>query len=134
MPALIVNNASRQCASMFTGDECMSCRPPKGWERVGTAYQGKCPQGYTMLKKAVSGVCQGHKTPFCCTVNHSGANGDCQDVVVNDAQRQCAFMEDITQCENLPNGWEKAEPQDFWGTVCPSLDYEWRKDTLTCGQ
>lgn len=134
MPALIANHETKECATMFTGDECMSCSEPEGWEVLGNAYSGKCPKNYTVREKEVPGVCKGMETPFCCTVMHSGFKGDCTNVVVNEKERTCAFVENLKKCKQLPQGWEKAKNQGLWGTVCPSIDYEWLNSNLNCGK
>ncbi len=72
------------------------------------------------------------KSSFCCTVNHSGSMGDCEDVVINNIDKKCAFVEDINKCEKLPVNWQQAEEIEFWGKVCPSLDYEWAEKPLDC--
>ena len=32
MPVIVANHELKECATMFTGDDCMTCRPPEGWE------------------------------------------------------------------------------------------------------
>jgi hypothetical protein len=70
-------------------------------------------------------VCTAHKVTFCCTEGHSGALGDCEDVVINKAAEQCAFVEDIGACPSLPRGWEKH------GEDCPY--YEWAENIECLG-
>ena len=72
------------------------------------------------------------KSQFCCTVQHSGSRGDCEDVVVNDVEQKCAFVQDISRCGNLPQNWEQAEETESWGRICPSFDYEWLENPLNC--
>jgi len=72
------------------------------------------------------------KSQFCCTVQHSGSRGDCEDVVVNDVEQKCAFVEDINKCWRLPQNWKQAEETKSWGRICPSLEYGWLDNPLNC--
>ena len=120
-PQLAVNHESKQCAEFVGGDECVSCSPPAGWEILGNLWETECPAGYAQVE--IVPKCTAHKVTFCCTEGHSGAPGDCEDVVVNKAAEQCAFVEDISECPALPNGWETL------GDDCPY--YEWA-DQIKC--
>jgi len=117
-PQLVVNHESKQCAEFVAGDECVSCSPPAGWEVLGNQWETECPAGYTQVE--IVPVCTPHKVTFCCTEGHSGAPGDCEDVVINESAEQCAFVEDIDACPALPGGWEKH------GADCPY--YDWAED------
>jgi hypothetical protein len=122
-PQLMVNHESRQCADYWAGDECMSCSAPAGWEVLeGWRPEVECPDGYTEVE--IDLECTHHKVDFCCTEGHSGAAGDCEDVVISRATRQCAFVEDIGQCPSLPGGWEKH------GENCPYYDWAEEIDCL----
>ena len=132
-PQLVVNHETEECAIFYPGDECMSCSLVEDWEIVDSSSE--CPSDYTEIGELSFEhyICEGRKTQFCCTVGHSGALGDCDDVVVNQAKKQCAFIEDINECEKLSVGWQQAEmdvfwDDVFWGQVCPSLEYEWVDD------
>jgi hypothetical protein len=114
----MVNHESKQCAEFFGGDECVSCSPPAGWEILGALWETECPAGYAQVE--IVPTCTPHKVTFCCTEGHSGAPGDCEDVVINKAAEQCAFVEDIGECPGLPKGWEK------YGEDCPCS--EWAED------
>jgi hypothetical protein len=71
-----------------------------------------------------------NKGEFCCSEGHSGAPGDCEDLVVNDRSKQCAFVDDIQTC-TLPEQWKQAPPsQDPSRWICPS-GYQWI-DPLPC--
>jgi hypothetical protein len=126
-PMMVVNHDTRQCSSMFAGDECMDCFPPEGWESLG--FDGECPADYEVIDK-VDYTCQAFKIQRCCSEGHSGAPGDCEDLAVNDKAKQCAFVEDIHGC-TLPKGWssrpDQAEPRSW---VCPA-NHEWVQD-LKC--
>jgi hypothetical protein len=126
-PVIVVNDDTQQCAMMFAGDECTDCFPAEGWESLGP--EGQCPAGYTMIDN-VDYTCQHFKVQFCCSEGHSGASGDCQDLVVNDESKQCAFIADIQAC-TLPAGWSakpaRVEAPDW---VCPA-EYQWI-DELAC--
>jgi hypothetical protein len=126
-PVIVVNDDTQQCATMFAGDECTDCFPPEGWVSLGP--EGQCPAGYTMIDN-VDYTCQHFKAQFCCSEGHSGAPGDCTDLVVDDKGKQCAFVADIQGC-GLPKGWAtkpaRVEARDW---VCPA-EYEWI-DELAC--
>ncbi len=125
-PQLMVNHESKQCADYWAGDECTSCSAPAGWEVLeGLLPEVRCPDGYTQVE--VDLTCTPHKAGFCCTEGHSGAAGDCQDVVINRGARQCAFVEDIGQCPALPRGWAKH------GENCPYDDWAEEIDCLEQG-
>lgn len=125
---LVVNHETKACATIFGGDECMDCLPPEGWEVLGWSYQAECPEGYTFTE--VEGICTPFKDEFCCTEGHSGAHGDCEDMVVNRVTSRCAFVEDINAC-NLPLGWQD-KPEDIsnYEWACPG-SYSWTED-LAC--
>ena len=117
-PELIVNHEAKQCAEFWGGDECLYCSPPAGWEVLGGLGEAECPDGYTTVE--IEHTCAAAKTPFCCTEGHSGASGDCEDVVIDRVGERCAFVDDINECQGLPGGWEKH------GTDCPY--YDWTDD------
>ncbi len=135
MPVLGVNHETKECVEFFTGDECVYCELPSGWKALGDFRDANCPEGYAVLETfSVDSVCTSAKIDFCCTINHSGAGGDCEDLVVNDVEKKCAFVEDIAECEKLPAGWQSAPIDEFLGRLCPSYDYgyEWLEDYLKC--
>lgn len=121
MPLLMIaNNNSMQCARFLPGDECMDCTPPVGWEVLGP--YSSCPEGYTMV--TVNGNCKGFEQEHCCTEKHSGASGDCQNMVMKNLTKQCAFLTNARDA-SLPAGWMKMPANassSNW--VCP-LDYTW---------
>ncbi len=125
-PLHVVHHGNRQCAEIFGGDECTDCFPPEGWEIVDRSEEAWCPDGYAMVQD-VAYSCQPFKVAFCCSEGHSGAPGDCEDLVVNHRRNQCAFVDDIQGCP-LPERWT-ARPEQVavrdW--VCPA-DYEWVED------
>lgn len=108
----------------------MDCFPPAGWEVLGVADDVPCPADYALVKD-VSYNCQPFKSQFCCSEGHSGVPGNCQDLVVKDRAKQCAFVDNIADCE-LPGGWSKRPdsvgPRSW---VCPA-GYEWL-ESLECG-
>ncbi len=123
---MIVNNDTMQCARSLPGDECMDCTPPEGWKILG--LYGSCPENYTLV--TVRGNCQGFKNERCCTEGHSGAPGDCRNLVKNDLTKECAFVTNAAN-STLTAGWTKmpentSSSSSSW--VCP-LDYTWT--TLT---
>ena len=125
---LVVNHETRECATIFGGDECMDCLPPDGWEVLGWSYQAECPEGYAFTQ--VEETCTPFKNEFCCTERHSGAHGDCEDMVLNRVTLKCAFVDDIHAC-NLPFGWQaKPERTPNYEWACPDL-YRWTED-LAC--
>jgi hypothetical protein len=124
LPAFAVN-AQGQCGEFSMGDECAVCSIPIGWTQVDA-----CPEGQTAVTAQAD--CTPTKNIFCCTNGHSGAGGDCGDVVVDDSARRCAFVEDISACTGLPANWHSATPVEGYGTVCPSLDYTWEGSYIDC--
>ena len=121
MEQAYVNRAENLCARIVMGDECTMCRPPAGWEEVGSDL---CPAGYRQVDDP--SVCAPIKNQFCCSANHSGSEGDCRDVVVNASARTCVMLENLGACPQLPSGWTHPES----GT-CP-LDYRWVGEVLDC--
>jgi hypothetical protein len=61
---------------------------------------------------------------------HSGAPGDCRNLVRNDSAKECAFVKDASN-SSLPFGWLKM-PSDLTSKdwVCP-YDYKWTSVNLT---
>jgi hypothetical protein len=123
---MIVNNNSMQCARFLPGDECMDCTPPEGWEILGP--YASCPESYTLV--TVNGNCKGFEREHCCTENHSGASGDCRNLVRNDLTKECTFVKDASNY-TVPAGWIKM-PENAASSswVCP-LDYTWTTLTAT---
>jgi hypothetical protein len=114
--AIPVNHQTRQCAEILTpGDECGGVILPPGWEYLEPG--AACPDNYTLVDIDVGRY--GYKDPDCCRItSFFGTHGDCQDVVIRDSESQCAFVDDIQNCPNLPDGWKA------WGNYCPD-EYKW---------
>jgi hypothetical protein len=129
-PLLVVNHDSKECAEIFGGDECMDCFPPEGWEILGGSSQAQCPPSYDWIQE-LDYTCQGFKNQRCCTEGHTGAHGSCQDLVINEREKQCAFVETIDTCA-LPKNW-RGKPADLqpvdW--FCPA-EYQWLDRSLDC--
>ena len=117
-PELAVNHENKQCAEFWGGDECVVCSLPEGWEILGRLWETECPADYTTVE--IKSTCRAGKITFCCSEGHSGAPGDCEDVVINKRAEQCAFVEDMGDCPALPHGWE------MHGEDCPY--YDWAAD------
>ena len=128
-PLRVVNHETKECGETFGGDECMDCFPPEGWESLGYAMSVPCPEGYTVVDN-VEYTCQGFKIDRCCSEGHSGAAGDCEDLLITDKEKQCAFVDDVQSCA-LPEGWTSkpaATAAREW--LCPA-GYQWL-ETLSC--
>lgn len=125
-PQFILNEATRECSVFHAGDECVACRVPEGWILMptGTGYQ--CPEGYRKVE--IKPVCYPQKNPFCCTQGHSGAPGNCKDLVINEKEKKCSFVDDIEKCVKLPEGWQRPQGE----LACPSLSYGWPETLLAC--
>lgn len=131
----VVNHTTKQCMYMYAGDECENCSPPEGWEILSNGIRDHhfedCPSGYSRPETIGSGsiapgICVPIKDAFCCSTQHTGArDGDCSDVVINQTEKLCAFVEDIDNCPLLPAGWTKY----VW--LCPS-GYEWVDEGIEC--
>jgi hypothetical protein len=61
----VVNHETKECATIFGGDECMDCLPPEGWGVLGWSYEVKIPADYTLTQ--VKEICNLFKNEFCCT-------------------------------------------------------------------
>ncbi len=128
-PYVIINKETKECYITILGDDCSWCNPPAGWEVQGVATADAnhaCPDGYTRIEK-LQMECNRYKNQFCCSgYSH---HGNCEDMVVNEAQQSCAFVEDIQAC-NLPAGWSKRpESIDERSWVCP---YSQWTENITC--
>lgn len=127
-----VNRMTGECYSAFGGDECYSCEVPEeglpqGWE---LSKDSKCPNWCEMLSAEEAPElqeCGPLKSSFCCTEAHSGRGGDCEDMVINDLENKCAFVEDINNCETLPTDWRSREEKE----IC-AINYTWMSETLEC--
>ncbi|MCD4693983.1 hypothetical protein K8R62_01355 [bacterium] len=126
MPRYAINEETKECSEFFMGDECMYCDPPSGWDII---EEFECPNGYAEVEE--DSVCELSKTDFCCTAGHSGLNGNCEDLIINEVKQKCAFVEDIDKCNNLPESWEEAVKDSYWGKICP-FDYDWLEDEMDC--
>lgn len=116
-PAKVVNHITKECGMMYTGDECETCVPTKGWEILN----GECPQGYIELDKWIPYYsCTYRETPYCCSEDHNGAQGTCLNLVVNPITKQCALnFENKILAAPYRIGWI---PSPFF--MC-SKNYEW---------
>jgi hypothetical protein len=121
-PRPVVNPETRECALVVPGDECGDLVLPAGWQYLEPASDGNCPADYAVVELQAEWA--GFKIPRCCTAGHSGASGDCTDMVVQEKDHLCAFVEDLSACPALPEGWAKSGP------LCPQ-DYNWLDD-LAC--
>lgn len=126
-PTYGVNPETKECSEFILGDECTSCVMPEGWEEID---EFECPDGFTEVP--VEPICTSVKNSFCCTAGHSGSQGNCEDLVVNEVEQKCAFVEDINQCNELPDNWEVAQEREFLGKICP-YDYTWLEEYIDCG-
>jgi len=127
-PEIIVNDTFRQCSEFFAGDECSYCEPPAGWRSLGYGSLESCPSDYSVV--SVSGICWSGRNPFCCTEGHSGAPGDCENMIRNDSSMECAFLENASNC-TLPAGWiRRPELMPIYEWTCP-LDYNWTSVNCT---
>ncbi len=125
-PVYGVNHQTKECAEFFMGDECVACRLPDGWVVIGRGMKNLCPGGYKTVK--VRSVCFPQKNPFCCSKGHSGAPGNCKDLVINEKEKKCAFLDNIEKCRVIPEGWQRPRGEN----VCPFEGYRWLGNLLTC--
>jgi|GEM_PF-4441561 len=126
-PEIIVNNATMQCSHFMAGDECTMCEIPQGWTSLGYGVT-QCPPGYAETTASV--ICTPGRNEFCCSQGHSGADGNCTDMVENSLMGQCAFVENApgAQACILPPDWQKKPAGGQW--LCPT-GYSWTN--VTCG-
>jgi len=125
-PAIVANHATGECARFFGGDECMDCIPPQGWETLGIEGEVECPAGYTFLEE-IESTCTAFEAPHCCTAGHSGAAGNCENLVMNERAKQCAFVARAGTC-TLPRRWSaRPEGVGAYDWQCPA-DYDWVSD------
>lgn len=127
-PQYGINEQTKECAEFFIDNVCSDCKLPLGWKEID---EFQCPLGYNQVEKFPD--CTPAKNKFCCTFGHSGYGGDCEDVVVNDSEKKCAFVEDIHKCK-LPPNWNQITEIKPWGPLqlCPSFQYEWLDKPLEC--
>jgi hypothetical protein len=118
-PRMAANHQIRQCAMVLPGDECGDAILPPGWEYLD---KPECPSGYTQVELRLEW--KHFKAPHCCTESHSGVPGDCQDVIKQPVLRQCAFVDNLSTCPQLPPGWQPL------GRDCP-VSFTWI-DPVTC--
>ena len=52
-PAEVVNHKTKECAMIWTGDECETCVPTGDWELLN----GDCPEGYVQLDDYAPNSC-----------------------------------------------------------------------------
>ena len=124
-PVILVNHSTEQCAEVIHGDDCHWCEPLEGWEVLGYSSGTTCPDGYEDLGyQGMTGQCRAYKNQFCCTdYSH---HGDCEDLVINEAEQLCAFVEEIEGC-TLPEGWTSAGDTTQWSGRCP-VENQWVGD------
>ncbi len=78
----------------------------------------------------IRGNCHGLENERCCTEGHSGASGDCRNLVKNDQTGECALLADAANLA-LPSVWTKMpENASSSSWVCPR-DYRWTTLTET---
>lgn len=124
-PMIAINNETMRCMEYIGGDECMFCSAPSDWQVLGFSWDASCPDDYEWVDSYGIVTCTPSKNEFCCGAGHSGASGDCEDLVINDGLMQCAFVDDINNC-TPPEGWGSYEgpEEDSWMWMCP-WDYAW---------
>ena len=102
----------------------MDCFPPEGWEVLGYYPDVNCPEGYEEVND-LEIECRHFQNEHCCTEGHSGASGDCANLVINSRQELCAFVDNAAGAD-LPSGW-KARPGNTplqeW--LCPYGPQDW---------
>jgi hypothetical protein len=123
-PRTLVNHKTHQCAQITPGDECGDVILPADWEYLDPNAGEQCPENYTFIDLHPEWL--HFKASFCCSEGHSGSPGDCQDVVLQQSRRQCAFVDDIQKCPALPEDWEA------WGKNCPT-GFEWAEEVACLG-
>jgi hypothetical protein len=123
-PRTLINHKTHQCAQITPGDECGDVILPPDWQYLDTSAGEKCPDDYKLVDLQLKWM--HFKSQLCCSEGHSGSRGDCQDVVTQPTKRQCAFVEDIQKCPNLPEGWKA------WGQNCPN-DFYWTSEVVCTG-
>ena len=123
-PRPVINHQSRECAEIVPGGECGDVVLPPGWEYLDPDKGEQCPANYAFVELSPDWI--HFKVSFCCTAGHSGASGDCEDVVVHQSDQQCAFVDDVRECASLPDGWEAS------GEDCPA-EFEWVADVVCTG-
>jgi len=126
-PEIIVNSATMQCADFMAGDECVRCTIPQGWASLGYGVT-QCPAGYTQV--AANITCTGLRIERCCSEGHTGGDGNCTDMVVNDIAGQCAFVNNAPSAQQcgLGSGWQAKQAGVRW--LCPA-GYSW--SNVSCG-
>lgn len=123
-PQIIVNDDTKQCAMIMGGDECSYCEAPEGWVVVGyESMDDLCPAGYAVVE-GVAYECTHSRGEFCCSEGHSGVEGDCADVVINDQARQCAFFAPSSSCSLTPAWRSLPTNASTYTWVCPA-GYDW---------
>lgn len=115
-PEVIVKVATNECADFSRGDECAWCDIPEGWISLGYGTT-ECPPNYTRADVEIE--CVRAKTDFCCTEGHSGADGDCDALIINDLNKRCRFRNGGP----VPYGW-KEMPAGAGSWLCPD-GYVW---------
>jgi hypothetical protein len=127
-PLTAVNEETKECGMMLGGDECTNCYPINGWTLLGNGVDVECPDGYVSGEPEYA--CDHFKAQHCCTEGHSGASGDCEDLIISHRYDQCAFVDDINTCEP-PREWTQrpsGSKAEEW--LCPT-GYEW-VDGIDC--
>lgn len=125
-PAFGVNHQTKECGEFFMGDECVFCRLPEGWMEIPGREKAACPEGYNKVR--IRPVCFAAKNNFCCTKGHSGAPGNCQDLVIQEKEKKCAFVENIEKCRAIPEGWQTPSGSK----LCPGFNYTWTDKLIAC--
>ncbi|HNW05804.1 MAG TPA: hypothetical protein PK655_02020 [archaeon] len=125
-----INNQTKECATYFQGDECMDCALSDPW--IERKHGEPCPEGYREIKDMQApSICTPIQNQFCCEEYHSGASGNCTNLVINNITKECAFVLDINSCEKLPKNWLPVASTEYKN--CPiSLEYKWLDDVLVC--
>jgi len=124
---LVINENTKQCAKAYLGEKCTTCTLPEDWS---TTNKVECPKEYGFV--FIETECKPIKSPYCCTIQHEGNGGTCNDVVVNIIEEKCAFVKNISKCESLPENWKEADENSRRGKICPTIDYEWLEGPLSC--
>lgn len=112
LPYYVANNETKECGLFFSGDECFSRRPAKGWEVIDyyrNESYSPCPKNYTHVQEEDIPIGEVflEQSFMCCE-----SRGQCDRVIINQNTQKCALVLTLENCRSLPKGWEFANKSE----------------------
>jgi len=122
-----IDRETGDCFNVQIGDECFECLFPPHLEALQESELGQCVDWPDMGKDIpLEENCEPIQAQDCCMRGISDS-GDCRNLVVNEPEAKCGFVENISECGSFPDDWQRG----LEGS-CPGEGFQWAGETVEC--